>query len=70
MQSAKSGVSRVLGLPTKLIRMPEAHIRRCHVLTVTPWINVTHSVLVGLICFGLPTLSTAVTTLEAEICPI
>jgi hypothetical protein len=35
MQSAKSGVSRALGLPTKLIRMPEAHIRRCHVLTVT-----------------------------------
>jgi hypothetical protein len=36
MQSAKSGVSRVLGLPTRLISMPEAYIRSCHVLTVTP----------------------------------
>jgi hypothetical protein len=35
MQSAKSGVSRVLGLPAKLIYMPEAYIRGCHVLTVT-----------------------------------
>jgi hypothetical protein len=35
MQSAKSGVSRVLGLPTRLISMPEAYIRSCHVLTVT-----------------------------------
>jgi hypothetical protein len=35
MQSAKSGVSRVLGLPTKLISVPEATIRGCHVLTVT-----------------------------------
>jgi hypothetical protein len=36
MQSAKSGVSRVLGLPAKLISVPEATIRGCHVLTVTP----------------------------------
>jgi hypothetical protein len=35
MQSAKSGVSRVLGLPAKLIYMPEAYIRGCYVLTVT-----------------------------------
>jgi hypothetical protein len=35
MQSAKSGVSRVLGLPAKLISVPEATIRGCHVLTVT-----------------------------------
>jgi hypothetical protein len=35
MQSAKSGVSRVLGLPAKLICVPEASIRGCHVLTVT-----------------------------------
>jgi hypothetical protein len=35
MQSAKSGVSRVLGLPAKLISAPEASIRSCHVLTVT-----------------------------------
>jgi hypothetical protein len=35
MQSAKSGVSRVLGLPTRLISMPKAYIRSCHVLTVT-----------------------------------
>jgi len=35
-----------------------------------PWINVTHSVLPGLICFGLPCLSLDVTTLEALICPI
>jgi hypothetical protein len=35
MQSAKSGVSRVLGLPVKLISVPEATIRGCHVLTVT-----------------------------------
>jgi hypothetical protein len=35
MQSTKSGVSRVLGLPAKLIYMPEAYIRGCHVLTVT-----------------------------------
>ena len=35
MQSAKSGVSRVLGLPAKLIGMPEADIRGCYVLTVT-----------------------------------
>jgi hypothetical protein len=36
MQSAKSGVSRVPGLPAKLISAPEASIRSCHVLTVTP----------------------------------
>jgi hypothetical protein len=35
MQSAKSGVSRVLGLPAKLISVPKATIRGCHVLTVT-----------------------------------
>jgi hypothetical protein len=35
MQSAKSGVSRVLGLPAKLISAPEASIRSCHVRTVT-----------------------------------
>jgi hypothetical protein len=35
MQSAKSGVSRVLSLPAKLISVPEATIRGCHVLTVT-----------------------------------
>jgi len=41
MQSAKSGVSRVLGLPARLISVPEvisvpkAYIRSCHVLTVT-----------------------------------
>jgi hypothetical protein len=35
MQSAKSGVSRVLGLPAKLISVPEATIRGCYVLTVT-----------------------------------
>jgi hypothetical protein len=35
MQSAKSGVSRVPGLPAKLISAPEASIRSCHVLTVT-----------------------------------
>jgi hypothetical protein len=35
MQSVKSGVSRVLGLPTRLISMPEAYVRSCHVLTVT-----------------------------------
>jgi hypothetical protein len=35
MQSTKSGVSRVLGLPAKLISVPEAYIRSCHVLTVT-----------------------------------
>jgi hypothetical protein len=35
MQSAKSGVSRVLGLPAKLICVPKAYIRYCHVLTVT-----------------------------------
>ena len=29
------GVSRVLGLPAKLIGMPKADIRGCHVLTVT-----------------------------------
>jgi len=36
MQSAKSGVSRVLGLPARLISVPKAYIRSCHVLTVTP----------------------------------
>jgi hypothetical protein len=36
----------------------------------TPWINITHSVLVGFTYFGLPGLSIDVTTLEAEICPI
>jgi hypothetical protein len=36
MQIAKSGVSRVPGLPAKLISAPEASIRSCHVLTVTP----------------------------------
>jgi hypothetical protein len=35
MQIAKSGVSRVPGLPAKLISAPEASIRSCHVLTVT-----------------------------------
>jgi hypothetical protein len=35
-----------------------------------PCINVTYLVLVGLTCFSLPGLSAAVTTLEAEICPI
>jgi hypothetical protein len=35
MQSTKSGVSRVLGLPAKLISMPKAYIRSCYVLTVT-----------------------------------
>jgi hypothetical protein len=35
MQSVKSGVSRVLGLPTKLISVPEADFRSRHVLTVT-----------------------------------
>jgi hypothetical protein len=35
MQSTKPGVSRVLGLPAKLISVPEATIRGCHVLTVT-----------------------------------
>jgi len=35
MQSAKSGVSRVLGLPARLISVPKAYIRSCHVLTVT-----------------------------------
>jgi multimeric flavodoxin WrbA len=35
MKSAKSGVSRVLGLPAKLISVPKATIRGCHVLTVT-----------------------------------
>jgi hypothetical protein len=38
MQSAKSGVSRVLGLPAKLISVPEATIRGCHVLTVTSYL--------------------------------
>jgi hypothetical protein len=32
MQSAKSGVSRVLGLPAKLISVPKAYIRSYHVL--------------------------------------
>ena len=35
MQSAKSGVNRVLGLLAKLISVPEADIKGCHVLTVT-----------------------------------
>ena len=43
------------------IRVPSTH---------TPQINMTYSVLVGLTCFSLPSLSVAVTTLEAEICPI
>jgi hypothetical protein len=36
MQGAKSGVSRVLGLLAELISAPEANIKGCHVLTVTP----------------------------------
>jgi hypothetical protein len=35
MQSTKSGVSRVLGLPTRLISMPKVYIESCNVLTVT-----------------------------------
>ena len=35
MQSTKSEVSRVPGLPAKLISVPEEYIRGCHVLTVT-----------------------------------
>jgi len=35
MQSAKSGVSRVLGLLARLISVPKAYIRSCYVLTVT-----------------------------------
>ena len=35
MQSTKLGVSRFLGLPTKLISMPKAYIRSYYVLTVT-----------------------------------
>jgi hypothetical protein len=35
MQSAKSGVSRVPGLPAKLISAPKASIRSCYVRTVT-----------------------------------
>ena len=31
----KSGVSRVLSLPAKLISVPKAYIRSCYVLTVT-----------------------------------
>ena len=31
----KLGVGRVLGLPAKLISVPEAYIRSYHVLTVT-----------------------------------
>ena len=34
MQSTKSGVSRVLGLSTKLISMPKAYIRSYYILTV------------------------------------
>jgi len=34
MQSTKSGVSRVPGLPTKLISVPKEYIRGYHVLTV------------------------------------
>ena len=37
MRSVKSGVSRVLGLPTKPISMPKVYIRSCHVLTVTDY---------------------------------
>jgi hypothetical protein len=42
MQSAKSGVSQVLGLPTKLICVPKAYIRSCYVLTVI-LINISES---------------------------
>jgi hypothetical protein len=35
MQSAKLGVSRVLGLPAIPASMPKAYLRSCHVLTVT-----------------------------------